>query len=65
MSGEKFKPGDELFHKATRKRCVVIKENEDGTIKVRTEDNDENDYHLVELRRGPSQLVRRKRKPLY
>lgn len=45
----KFTDGEELFHKATRKRCVVIKTNDDGTVKVRTEEDKISDYYPQEL----------------
>lgn len=46
----KFNDGDIVYHKATLKRCVVIKSNEDNTIKVRDQDNIEIDYYPQELR---------------
>ncbi len=58
---EDFKPGDECYHKSTNKKCVVIKLNDDGTVKVRTSDDEERDYHPVELRRPQSAIVNRGR----
>ena len=46
-----FSPGEVLYHKATLLRCVVIKINEDGTIKVRDKMNVEQDYYPQELKR--------------
>ena len=46
---DKFKEGGIVFHKATRLRCVIIRINEDGTIKVRDEKDNEKDYHHQEL----------------
>lgn len=47
---EKFKEGVVVYHKATKKRCVVIKINSDEkTIKVRTETDEEKDYYPQEL----------------
>lgn len=46
----KFSEGTEAFHKATSKRCVVIRMNDDGTVKVRTEDDEERDYYPQELK---------------
>lgn len=57
---EEFKPGDSCYHKATIKRCVVIKINEDGTVKVRTQDDEERDYYPEELKRPTSAVVRRR-----
>ena len=45
-----FQEGAETFHKATSKRSVVIRMNEDGTVKVRTEDDEERDYFPQELK---------------
>lgn len=58
---ENWQAGDECYHKATNKKCVVIKINEDGTIKVRTSDDQEKDYHSVELRRPQSAIVNHSR----
>jgi hypothetical protein len=64
-----FKPGDECYHKATNKKCVVILKNADGTIKVRNSDDEERDYHFVELRRPMSSIINRSpnstRKPFF
>lgn len=47
---EKFKEGDVVYHKATKKRCVVIEiQQENKTIKVRSEDDIERDYYPQEL----------------
>lgn len=46
---DKFKEGDVVYHKATKKRCVVIKMNDNKTIKVRTETDEEKDYYPQEL----------------
>lgn len=61
MADNNFQPGDTLLHKATLKRCVVIKINDDGTIKVRDADNKENDYYPVELRTYKLGAVKRGR----
>lgn len=58
---DNFKPGDECYHKATNKKCVVIKLNDDGTVKVRTSDDEERDYNPAELRRPSSVIVKRAR----
>ena len=60
-----FKPGDELFHKATLKRCVVIRINDDGTIKVRDSENEERDYYPVELKARQSSIVNKSSRPTY
>lgn len=62
---EEFKSGDECYHKATNKRCVIIKINDDGTIKVRNQDDEEKDYNPVELRKRESPIVHRKKGYLY
>lgn len=62
---EEFKPGDEYYHKATRKRCVVIKVNDDGTVKVRNQDDAEKDYYPHELKKRESAIVHRKKGYLY
>lgn len=62
---EEFKPGDVCYHKATIKKCVVIKINEDGTVKVRNSDDEERDYHPVELRPIESAIVHRRKGNLY
>lgn len=54
---DQFKEGDVLYHKATGHRCVVIK-IENGTIKVRDQDNKEYDYYPQELRRPSSGVIR-------
>lgn len=45
---EKFKAGDIVYHKATSKKCVVLKMDKD-TLKVRDQDDKEHDYYPVEL----------------
>lgn len=45
----KFDDGIKVVHKATKKDCVVMCTNPDGTIKVRTQDDLERDYRPVEL----------------
>ena len=45
---DKFKEGDIVHHKATHKKCVVIKIDGE-TLKVRDEDDKEHDYYPVEL----------------
>ncbi len=54
---EEFEPGDVCYHKTTNKKCVVIKLNEDGSIKVRNSDDEERDYHPVELRSPQSGII--------
>ncbi len=46
---DKFNIGDVVYHKAIKKRCVIIKMNDNKTIKVRTETDEEKDYHPQEL----------------
>lgn len=46
---DKFKEGIVVYHKASRKRCVIIKINENQTIKVRTEKDEQKDYYPQEL----------------
>jgi hypothetical protein len=46
---QNFKDGDVVYHKATHFRCVIIRTNSDGTIKVRDEKNNEQDYFPQEL----------------
>ena len=65
MQVYQFQPGDVLYHKSTNKKCVVIKLNDDGTIKVRTSDNEECDYYPVELKYPESGVVPRRMGPLY
>lgn len=60
-----FKPGDECYHKATNKKCVVIKMNADGTIKVHNQDDEERDYNPVELAKRESPIVHHKKGYLY
>jgi len=62
---QELKPGNVCYHKATNKKCVVIKINEDGTVKVRNSDDEERDYHPVELRLQESAIVNRKKGYLY
>lgn len=62
---QELKRGDVCYHKATNKKCVVIKLNEDGTIKVRNADDEERDYHPVELRPEGSAIVHKKKGYLY
>ena len=57
---EEMKPGDLYYHKATNKRCVVIKINDDGTVKVRTGDDEEKDYYPQELEKRSFGAVHRK-----
>lgn len=45
----KFKPGDVAYHKATNKKCVIIKIENEGEYLVRTEDNLKEIYFKVEL----------------
>ena len=47
---DKFKEGGIVYHKATSKRCVIININDDKTIKVRDEDNQEQNYYPQELK---------------
>jgi hypothetical protein len=49
MEDIKIQPGKVYMHKVTHKRCVVIRINDDDTIKVRDEDNKEQDYYRQEL----------------
>jgi hypothetical protein len=58
---EEFQAGEVYYHKATNKRCVVIKKNEDGTIKVRTSDDEEKNYFPQELKEPQSAIVKRGR----
>jgi hypothetical protein len=44
-----FRQGEIVYHKATSKKCVILWENENGTLKVRDEDNKEQDYYPQEL----------------
>ena len=60
-----IEPGNTCFHKATGKKCVVIKNNEDGTIKVRTAEDEERDYHPQELEEPQAGIVKRKKRFLY
>lgn len=46
---DKFNIGDVVYHKATKKRYVIIKMNDNKTIKVRTETDEEKDYYPQEL----------------
>jgi hypothetical protein len=46
---DKFREGGIVYHKATRLRCVIIRLNDDGTIKVRDEKDSEKDYYPQEL----------------
>lgn len=47
---DQFEVGQVIRHKATLDRCVIIKINENGTIKVRDQNNKEQDYYPQELR---------------
>lgn len=49
MANEQFREGGVVYHKATGDRCVIIKINDDGTIKVRTNKDLERDYYPQEL----------------
>lgn len=62
---DNFQIGQVVIHKATLHRCVVIKKNDDGTIKVRDQNNQEQNYYPQELRESQSGVVRRKRGSLY
>jgi hypothetical protein len=45
-----FKPGDMVQHKATGKKCVVIRiEEKDNTVIVRDSEDQIRDYSSVEL----------------
>jgi len=44
-----FKPGDLVRHKATLKRCVVIRIFSDGRVQVRTQDDETKIYFPEEL----------------
>lgn len=46
---DKFREGGVVYHKATRQRCVIIVINKDGTLKVRTEKDEDRHYYPVEL----------------
>lgn len=46
----KFQEGLVVYHKATNSKCVVIKINDDRTIKVRTDKDLERDYYPQELK---------------
>lgn len=69
MDSANIKPGDVFYHKATNKKCVVLKVNEDGTIKVRTSEDEEKDYYPIELREPTSGVVNtslyKPRRPFY
>jgi hypothetical protein len=46
----KFKEGGIVWHKSTGHKCVIIRINDDNTIKVRTEKDEEKDYYSQELK---------------
>ncbi len=60
-----FQIGQVVIHKATLHRCVIIKKNDDGTIKVRDQNNQEQNYYPQELRESQAGVVTRRSQNLY
>ena len=60
-----FQEGQVVYHKATLKRCVVIKKTENGMIVVRDEDNEQQHYYPQELKPERSSVVTTPRKSFY
>ncbi len=56
-----FTEGEEVRHKATRARCVIIHKNANGSYTVRDEHNELLDYFPQELEKEQPRIINRKR----